>query len=70
MKDRAAEGRSLAQIGISYNALSRYDNAIERLDAAVAIAREVKDRRDESIALSALGNSYTSSIDTTRRLSI
>ena len=53
-----AEGRSLTQIGISYNALSRYDTAIERLDAAVAIARELKDREDESIALSALGNSY------------
>jgi CHAT domain-containing protein len=60
IKDRLGEGQSLGNLGLAYQALGKYDKAIEFFLQSLAIAREIKDRRGEGASLGNLGNVYYS----------
>ncbi|HYH84922.1 MAG TPA: tetratricopeptide repeat protein, partial [Pyrinomonadaceae bacterium] len=55
LKDRAAEGRHLVNLGSSYYTLGEYRRAIEFYEQQLVIARENGDQLGESYALSGLG---------------
>jgi len=57
--DRAAESRTLGNLGVVYRMQGRWDEAIEMFEASLAIKRELGDRHGESTALGNLGNVYT-----------
>jgi tetratricopeptide (TPR) repeat protein len=58
LKDRLREGKSLGNLGGTYYALGKYDQAIEYSLQYLAIARELKDRRGEGGVLGNLGSAY------------
>jgi tetratricopeptide (TPR) repeat protein len=58
LKDRAAEGRHLGNLGIAYDALGETSRAIGYHDLDLAVAREIGDRRGEGSALGNLGVAY------------
>ena len=45
-------------MGNAHLSLGLYDKAIESLEAALAISREIKDRPGEGSCLGKLGNAY------------
>jgi tetratricopeptide (TPR) repeat protein len=55
LKDRAAEGSHLGNLGIAYRQLGEYNRAIECNGQQLAFAREVGNRRGEGNALGSLG---------------
>jgi tetratricopeptide (TPR) repeat protein len=58
LKDRAAEGRHLGNMGIVYRILGDCRGAIQYYEKDLAIAREIRDRRGEGSTLGNLGNAY------------
>jgi CHAT domain-containing protein/Tfp pilus assembly protein PilF len=58
IKDRLGEGAALGNLGIAYNALGKYEKAIEFQLQTLAITREFKDRQSERAVLGNLGNAY------------
>ena len=60
LKDRAAEGRHLGNLGLAYADLGEYRRAIEYQEQRLAIARESGDRKGEGNALGNLGSAYYS----------
>jgi tetratricopeptide (TPR) repeat protein len=58
LKDRAAEGVHLGNLGVAYAALGDAKKAIEFYEQRLVIAREIGDRRGEGNALGNLGNAY------------
>ena len=58
LKDRAAEGAHLGNLGLAYAALGDAKKAIEFYEQALVIDREIGDRRGEGNALGNLGNAY------------
>jgi len=58
LKDRAAEGRHLGNLGLAYADLGEPRRAIEYFEKALAILREIGDRRGEGSILGNLGNAY------------
>jgi tetratricopeptide (TPR) repeat protein len=58
LKDRAAEGRHLGNMGIAYRILGDCRGAIQYYEKDLAIAREIRDRRGEGSTLGNLGNAY------------
>lgn len=58
LKDRAAEGRHLGNLGIAYAYLGAPRRAAEFYERALVVLREVGDRRGEENALGNLGNAY------------
>lgn len=51
---RILKGRTLAHLGGEYQHMSRYEQAIDDDQQALAIEREVRDRRSEAITLGSL----------------
>jgi tetratricopeptide (TPR) repeat protein len=60
LRDRAAEGSHLGNLGNAYNSLGEYRRAIDYHEKHLAIAREIVDRKGEGQALGNLGNAYHS----------
>lgn len=60
LKDRAAEGRHLGNLGNANYSLGDYRRAIEYHERHLVVAREVGDRWGEGIALNGLGIAYYS----------
>ena len=58
LKDRAAEGVHLGNLGVAYAALGDAKKAIEFYEQRLVIAREIGDRRGEGNALGNLGLAY------------
>ncbi|HUS45179.1 MAG TPA: tetratricopeptide repeat protein [Phycisphaerae bacterium] len=58
LKDRAAEGRHLGNMGNAYTDLGETRRAIEHYEKHLEIAREIGDRRGEGADLGNLGNAY------------
>jgi tetratricopeptide (TPR) repeat protein len=58
LKDRAAEGWHLGNLGLAYADLGETRRAVEFYEQNLAIAREIGDRRNEGVALGNLGNAY------------
>ncbi len=58
IKSRQGEGATLGNLGIAYEALGKYDKAIDFHLQRLAIALEIKDRRGEGNALGNLGIAY------------
>ena len=58
LKNRAAEGVHLGNLGIAYNSLGEYRHTIEYQNQALVILREIGDRRSEGAALGSLGLAY------------
>lgn len=58
LKDRAAEGRFLGNLGLAYGALGKTRQAIEFYEQNIAIAHEIGDRRGEGNALGNMGMAY------------
>ena len=56
--DQYWAARSLSQIGLAYQNLSRYEKALEYFEQALAINREVKNRNGEATTLTNLGSAY------------
>jgi len=55
VEDRRGEGWTIAYLGEAYRCLHRFDEAIDCLQQALAIHREVEDRWAEGLALDFLG---------------
>jgi len=68
LKDRAAEGVHLGNLGLAYAALGETRRAIEFYEQRLTIAREIGDRRGEGSALSNLGNAYANLGETRRAI--
>jgi len=68
MKDRAAEGRHLGNLGNPYVSLGETRRAIEYYENSLAIARELGNRQCEGEALGSLGGAYYSSGDYRRAI--
>jgi tetratricopeptide (TPR) repeat protein len=60
MKDRAAEGRHLGNVGVAYADSGEYRRAIDYQEQALVITRNIGDKRGEGTALGQLGNTYYS----------
>jgi tetratricopeptide (TPR) repeat protein len=60
LKDRAAEGRHLGNVGVAYADSGEYRRAIDYQGKALVIARDVGDQRGEGNALGNLGNAHYS----------
>jgi tetratricopeptide (TPR) repeat protein len=60
LKDRAAEGRHLGNVGVAYADSGEYRRAIDYQEQALVIARDIGDKRGEGTALGQLGNTYYS----------
>jgi tetratricopeptide (TPR) repeat protein len=60
LKDGAAEGRHLGNLGVAYKNLGEYRRAIDYYEKALAIDREIANRRGEGQALGNLGLAYDS----------
>jgi tetratricopeptide (TPR) repeat protein len=58
LKDRAAEGVHLGNLGNAYRSLGEYRRGIGYQEQALAIAQEIGDRRGEGQALGNLGLAY------------
>jgi tetratricopeptide (TPR) repeat protein len=58
LKDRAAEGRYLGNLGYSYADLGEYRRAIEFYEQALIITREMNDRGNEGNLLGNIGAAY------------
>jgi len=58
LKDRAAEGAHLGNLGIAYHALGEYRKAIDLHEQALIIHREIGDRHGEGNVLGNLGIAY------------
>jgi tetratricopeptide (TPR) repeat protein len=56
--DRAAEGRTLTNLGVAYRELRRLEEAVGCHQQALAIFRETGDRYVEGATLTNLGNAY------------
>ena len=50
----------LGSLGVAYYSLGDYAKAIDYLQQHLTIARQIKDRESEGIALGNLGNAYYS----------
>jgi len=59
LKDRAAEGVHLGNLGIAHDSLGDYQRAIKHHQDALAIAQERGDREGEGAALGNLGIAYS-----------
>ncbi|MGI9108204.1 MAG: ATP-binding protein [Pyrinomonadaceae bacterium] len=68
LKDRAAEGRHLGNLGVAYAALGETRRAIEFHEQHRDIAREIGDRRGEGNALGNLGLAYADLGETRRAI--
>jgi len=68
LKDRAAEGKHLGNLGNRYWELGETRRAIEYHEQALAIGREIGDRRGEGNALGNLGVAYYSLGETRRAI--
>jgi len=60
LKDRAAEGRHLGNLGNAYCSLGKYRRTIEYHEKSLAIAREIGDRQGEGHVLDTMGTAYYS----------
>src|ERR1043166_3652006 len=58
LKDRAAEGSHLGNLGIAYKNLGETRRAVEYPGQALVVLREIGDRRGEGAILGNLGNTY------------
>ncbi len=67
-RDRAAEGRHLAVLGLAYLDLGEPRTAIAFHEQYLAIAREAGDRPGEGIALGNMGNAYVDLGETQRAI--
>ena len=56
--DKAGRGATLNNVSLTYFSLNNKKKCIESLDEALAIFRELKDRRGEALALANLGAAY------------
>jgi len=56
--DKAGRGATLNNVGLTYFSLNNKKKCIESLDEALAIFRELQDRRGEALALANLGAAY------------
>ena len=56
--DRYGEGNSLQNLGIIYNYLAKYQEAIKYNQQSLAISREISDRKGEAYSYMNLGNAY------------
>jgi tetratricopeptide (TPR) repeat protein len=68
LKDRAAEGVHLGNLGLAYARRGDYSRAIECHEQHLVIARETGARRGEGDALGNLGNAYHSLGDASRAI--
>jgi tetratricopeptide (TPR) repeat protein len=68
LKDRAAEGAHLGNLGIAYKALGETRRAIEYYGKALAIEHENGDRRGEGNTLGNLGSAYADLGETRRAM--
>jgi len=68
LKDRAAEGVHLGNLGLAYARLSETRRAIEFYEQHLSIAREIGDRRGEGQALGNLGLAYAALGETRRAI--
>jgi tetratricopeptide (TPR) repeat protein len=59
LKDRAAEGKHLGNLGVTYGYLAKFSQAKECFEQHLSITQEIGDRRGEGQALGNLGNIYT-----------
>ncbi|MBA3240658.1 MAG: tetratricopeptide repeat protein [Acidobacteria bacterium] len=66
LKDHAAEGRHLGNLGLAYADLGETRRAIEFFEQHRDIAREIGDRRGEGNALGNLGSAYANLGETER----
>jgi tetratricopeptide (TPR) repeat protein len=66
LKDRAAEGGHLGNLGLAYAALGETRRAVEFHEQYLAIVREIGDRRGEGNALGNLGSAYADLGETRR----
>jgi len=57
-KDKRVESTWLNGLGVVYHSLGQTNLAIKYIERALVIAREMKDRREESLCLSNLGDCY------------
>ena len=55
MGDRAGEGTTLNNIGVVYRGQERYAEALQVLQQALAIRREVGDRTGEGLTMHNIG---------------
>ncbi|MBN1322754.1 MAG: tetratricopeptide repeat protein [Methanotrichaceae archaeon] len=58
LKDRAAEGAHLGNLGIAYADLGEPQRAIEFYELALSILHEIGDKKGESGALNGMGNAF------------
>lgn len=58
MNDRRGEGLALNNLGVAYNSLGDYKQAIVYHEQSLAIARELKDRLGEGQSLGNLGRAH------------
>ncbi|HEX8922178.1 MAG TPA: tetratricopeptide repeat protein, partial [Pyrinomonadaceae bacterium] len=68
LKDRAAEGMHLGNLGLVYAELGEVRRAIEFYEQRLAIAREIGDRRGEGTATGNLGSVYADLGETRRAI--
>jgi tetratricopeptide (TPR) repeat protein len=68
LKDRAAEGAHLGNLGLAYANLGETRRAIEYHEQALAIDREIGDRRGEGADLGSLGLAYADLGETRRAI--
>ena len=66
IKDRAAEGSHLGNLGLAYAALGETRRAVEFYEQQLVITREIGDRSGEGSALGNLGNAYAALGETRR----
>ena len=58
LRNRKAEANHLDNLGVAYNCLGRYQEAIKHHQQALEIAQELDDRQREGVVLGNLGNVY------------
>jgi tetratricopeptide (TPR) repeat protein len=68
LKDRAAEGRLLGNLGFSYDDLGDYRRAIGYYEQHLTIAREVGDRHGQGAALTNMGTTFQNLGETRRAI--
>ncbi len=68
LKDHAAEGSHLGNLGIAYANLGETRRAIEFFEQQLVITREIGDRRGEGNVLGNLGNAYADLGETRRAI--
>ncbi|MEG4515897.1 MULTISPECIES: tetratricopeptide repeat protein [unclassified Microcoleus] len=60
IQDQEGEANSLGRLGLAYDSLGEYEQAIYFHQKHLDISREIKDRTGEAISLGNLGNAYHS----------